>query len=276
MSTSLHGPTSLSATTSPLHTVTRGEGAPVLLVHGFGVDHRLLTSLDGTFAQAGRRRVYVDLPGMGLSPAGPEIASSDDVVDAVVGVVQRTFGDEPFAVVGSSYGGMVGRVLAHRFRDQVTGLALLAPLVVADTTRSRLPQQTTLVEDPELLASLDPVDAAAFAAMAVVQSPASWALFHDHVMPGIRRADAAALDRLRARYPLQVEPEHGAAPFERPTLIVCGRQDHVVGYDDVAGILDHYPRATWTVLDAAGHNVHLDQPALVAALLTEWLHRTEA
>jgi len=54
---------------------------------------------------------------------------------------------------------------------------------------------------------------------------------------------------------------------------VTGRHDHVVGYRDAFGLLEHYPRATFAVLDDAGHNAILEQPRVVGALLTEWLRR---
>ena len=57
---------------------------------------------------------------------------------------------------------------------------------------------------------------------------------------------------------------------------MTGRQDHVVGHRSAAALVDrHYPHATTVVLDRAGHNVHLDQPALTAALLDDWLSRME-
>ena len=82
--------------------VTRGSGTPLLLVHGFCVDHRLLLALDDAIdAHGGWRRIYVDLPGMGRTEAGPEIDSLDAVADAVVTFVRQELGDEPFAVLGS-------------------------------------------------------------------------------------------------------------------------------------------------------------------------------
>ena len=258
--------------------VTRGSGTPLLLVHGFCVDHRLLLALDGALdAHGGWRRIYVDLPGMGRSDAGPEVDSSDAVADAVVAFVRQELGDEPFAVLGSSYGGMIARHLVAELRDQVLGLALLAPLIEADPGDRDVPERVVLVEDAALLRALDPADAREYAEMAVVQSPEGWALFREHALPGLRSYRPDVVERLQARYALTTEPEDRSAPFGRPTLLVTGRQDHVVGHRAAAALVErHYPRATTAVLDRAGHNVHLDQPVLTAALLRDWLTRMEA
>lgn len=254
-----------------MFSVTRGDGPPVLLVHGFGLDHRFMTPLDATIAAAGRRRVYVDLPGMGRSADVPA-ASSDDVLDALAEHVTTSLGAEPFAVVGSSYGGLMARGLAARLGEQVTGIALLCPVVGADVRD--VPPPHVAVADPDLLATLDPGEAAEYAFMAVVQSPATWALFRDHVLPGMRAADAATLDAVRSRYALSDDPDAGT--FDRPALVVTGRHDHVVGYRDAMDLLTQYPRATFALLDDAGHNAVLEQPAVVAALIAQWLERVAA
>lgn len=49
-----------------------------------------------------------------------------------------------------------------------------------------------------------------------------------------------------------------------------GRENHVVGFRDQFALLEHYPRATYAVLDAAGHNLHLDRPEATGALVGEW------
>jgi pimeloyl-ACP methyl ester carboxylesterase len=254
-----------------LHRTARGEGRTLLLVHGFAVDHRILTPLDGAAARAGWRRLYADLPGMGRS-AGVPAASTDDVLDALEQVVDAEIGTEPFAVLGASYGGLLARCLAARRPGQVAGVGLLCPVVgeVRD-----LPPRHVARADPALLAALDPEDAEAFAEVAVVQSPATWALFRDHVLPGLRAADQAALARIRARYAPSRTPE-ADAPFAGPTLLVAGRHDHVVGYRDALRLLADHPRATVAVLDDAGHNAHLERPDVAGALVTEWLGRVGA
>ena len=65
------------------------------------------------------------------------------------------------------------------------------------------------------------------------------------------------------------------ASFAGPVLIVTGRQDHLCGYRDAWELLDNYPRATYAVLDRAGHFVNIEQEALCQALAAEWLDRVE-
>ncbi|MBP3044165.1 alpha/beta hydrolase [Arthrobacter jiangjiafuii] len=256
-----------------MHSVEYGSGTPLLLIHGFCLDHRLLLGLDPVFAAGGWRRVYLDLPGMGRSAAGPGINGSDSVAEAVVDFVRKTFGQEKFAVLGNSFGGMIARQLVAEFGDQILGLALLCPVAVAEHSSRDVPAQTVLHADPVLLAGLDQWEAAEYQSMAVVQSPENWILFRDAVLPGPRAFDPAAIERISSTYSLAVEPEARSAPFPGPTLIITGRQDHVVGFRDHLALLDHYVHATFIVLDRAGHNAHLDQPELTEALLAEWLGR---
>lgn len=47
--------------------------------------------------------------------------------------------------------------------------------------------------------------------------------------------------------------------FTKPALFLLGRQAASVGYKDTWKISDNYPRATFAVLDKAGHNLQLEQ-----------------
>jgi pimeloyl-ACP methyl ester carboxylesterase len=244
------------------------------MIHGFCMDHRLLLGLDPVFALQGQwRRVYIDLPGMGMSEAGLEIDSADAVAEAVVSFARKTFGDEKFAVLGNSFGGMIARHIVAEFDDQVLGLALLCPVAVADQGSRTVPAQTVMHKDPNLLASLDPEDAAVYEEMAVVQSRENWSLFRDSVLPGLRIFDQTAVERIKGSYSLRIEPEQRSSKFQGPTVIITGRQDHVVGFQDQIALSDHYTRSTVAVLDRAGHNAHLDQQGITGSVLGEWLVR---
>lgn len=256
-----------------MHVVERGSGTPIVLLHGFGVDHRLLLPLDPVFeAEGGWRRLYVDLPGTAGTPVGA-VASAEDVVSAVEDEIGRRLGGEPFALLGNSFGGMIARRVAHDLRPRVLGLAALAAVFVAEHARRDVPGRTVLVEDPAAVADLGGAGGA-YAEMAVVQDADNARAFAEHAHPGLRSADGAGLERIARRYSLDREPEEGSPePFTRPALFVTGRQDHVVGYRDAWVRVEHYPRATFAALDAAGHNVHLDRSALAAALVADWLRR---
>jgi pimeloyl-ACP methyl ester carboxylesterase len=88
--------------------------------------------------------------------------------------------------------------------------------------------------------------------------------------------DAAYLEALHGPMtPCSFESVTLADPFPAPVLILAGRQDSVVGYEAVWGILPSYPRATLAVLDLAGHMLRGEQPLLFTALVDEWLDRVE-
>lgn len=261
-----------------LHFVEHGAGVPVLALHGWTPDHRLmlgcLEPLFGT--RPGYRRLYPDLPGMGGSPAPESVSSSDDVLGAVEEFVDARIGSEPFLLVGESYGGYLARALARRRAGQVLGLALICPIgTMVEHADRRVPEMEVLRPDPAVLAALDPRVAEEYADLAVVQSAETARRFQEEVLVGLDAADRAAMARIRRDWLLSSDPEDGE-PFRRPTLILTGRQDNSVGYLDQFELLPHYPRASFVVLDVAGHNLQIEQPVLFGALMGEWLERVAA
>ena len=109
---------------------------------------------------------------------------------------------------------------------------------------------------------------------AVVESTDDARAFLQYVLPGLDGADRRALDRIAENYSLDREPEDAhPEPFLQPALHLTGRQDDVVGYSDAWRRIGHYPRASFAALDAAGHNIPIEQSDLCSALVTDWLAR---
>lgn len=260
------------------HFAEFGDGRPVLALHGFTPDHRLMTGcLEPIFMRRpGFRRLYPDLPGMGATPASPTLASTDDVLAELETFIGETIGEQPFVLVGESWGGYLARALTRSRPAQVLGVALICPLGVAPQAFQRtLPAHQALRRDPGLMSTLEGQLASEFAAIAVVQTPETLRRFREEVMSGLEVADEPALARILQRYALSFDPEDGP-PYTRPALILTGRQDSTVGYADQFPLLAHYPRATYAALDLAGHNLQIEQPALFEALIDEWLDRVLA
>lgn len=259
----------------PLHFVEHGEGVPVLSIHGWPPDHRIMAGcLEPVFAsRTGWRRLYPDLPGMGRTPAPESVTSSDDLLDTLQDFIDDHIGEEPFVLVGESYGGYLARAVANTRRQQVIGLCLICPMATDfDPDRRTLPERTVIASDPHLMAGLEPAEAEIFGSIAVVQSLETLNRFRTEVAAGLAIADQPALERIHQRWKLSTPPESGT-PYHHPGLIITGRQDDSVGYADTFGLLNHYPRATFAVLDRAGHNTQIEQPVLFGALVGEWLDR---
>jgi pimeloyl-ACP methyl ester carboxylesterase len=56
-------------------------------------------------------------------------------------------------------------------------------------------------------------------------------------------------------------------------LVLAGRQDATAGHTGAWELVEQYPRATFVVLDRAGHALLHEQPTLTQALVVEWLAR---
>lgn len=259
----------------PLFHEAYGTGTPIILLHGYGSDHRLMKGcMEPIFAQQpGWQRIYLDLPGMGQTPGKEQIKSTDDMLDIVIEFIDAIIPGQGFLLAGESYGGYLARGVALRKADLVEGMALICPGIIAERSRRTVPPRTVIVENPQLLATLAPADAEEFGSTSVVQDHSTWGRFRDEVLSGASIANGPFLEKIRQHAGYSFDVDRLPQPFARPVVILLGRQDSSVGYQDAWRILENYPRATFAVLDRAGHNLQIEQPQLFNALLGEWLDR---
>ena len=134
---------------------------------------------------------------------------------------------------------------------QCLGMALLAPVVDPAHERRTVPERCVLVEDHDLLASIAPADAVTYAEMAVLQSRENWLRFQRAALPGITAADDDAMRRIGDLYELPHSNEDRLV-LDRPVLVVAGKRDHIVGYEDQDALSRRFPRSTYAALDGAG------------------------
>lgn len=253
-----------------------GEGRPVVLLHGTGVDHRLMSvAFEPVFANgAGWQRFYPDLPGMGGTPGPDWITSEDGMLDVVEAFVDAVAPGGGAALVGSSYGGYLSLGLVHRRARDLAGVALIAPATRVAGGPAR-PGHHVFERDDEVVASVRE-DESRWLDISVAQTAPNLEFFRAAVMPGAALADEAFLERLAAGSNLPYDVRVLGAPFEGPSLIVAGRQDNVVGWADKIPLLESFPRATFAMLDRAGHALVGERRLLVRSLLDDWLDRLEA
>jgi pimeloyl-ACP methyl ester carboxylesterase len=258
---------------------TYGEGKPVLMLHGWSLDRQhLVDEMEPLFqGRPGWRRIYPDLPGHGRTPGADWIANADIILGVVLDFIDHVIQEERFILAGISWGAYLARGVVQQKASQVDGLMMSVPLIVAPDAQRTLPRHMTLVEDPAVLAELK-TDEEWLEEMAVVQSLELLARVRS--APGIAEpgGDLAFQERIRLipeNYAFSYDVDALAQPFPAPTLILTGRQDASVGYRDAWKIVENYPRATFAVLDMAGHLLGYEQETLFRTLVSEWLDRVE-
>ena len=261
----------------PIEVEIRGEGRPILLVHGWSADRRyMIADLEPVLAGVpGWQRIYFDLPGHGATPAPDWLGSQDQMLAILHDLVDAVLPAGQFAVAGNSYGGFLTLALVRSIPERLCGAALLVPdLPDRDGTRD-LPDPVTIHSDPAVFGDLAP-DEAWIPDALPVHDRRMLDEIRAHDMPAYRVADWSFLARLEANYLLTGEAGRPGAPFELPSLILGGRQDARVGFRRATELIDELPRATLAVVDLAGHHLgRIERPTLFHALVRDWLERLE-
>jgi pimeloyl-ACP methyl ester carboxylesterase len=238
----------------------RGEGAPIVFLHGFGADlngwrpvHRLLPET--------RPALAIDLPGHGLSPLGDDASFEALVQAARRALIEEGVGEAHLA--GHSLGGAVAAALSHEPGVRTLSLMLIAPAglgpevnaaffdgyLQADSEAALTPWLHLLAVDPAALGS-------ALARTTLRQRK-------QHPLVAEQRRLAAALFA-QSRQAIDIRG-YLAAP-RAPTKIVFGLEDRIVPAHQAEGLsgliaLHRLPRV--------GHMPHLEARREVAMLIEE-------
>lgn len=247
-----------------------GEGKPIVMIHGYSVDHRLMSGcMERVFVNKNNyKRIYIDLPGMGKSEADDWIENSDIMLDIIIELIEKIIPNQNFLLVGQSYGGYLSRGIVKKIQSRVDGLLLICPVIIPDSEKRNVPESVVLVKDNALSSGSIDDDL-------VVQTEKTCKRYKEEVLAGIEISNHEFLRKFKQTgYSYSFDVDKLDKKFDKPSLIVLGRQDSCVGYKDAWRILDNFPRATFAIIDMAGHNLHVEQEEIFNSLVNDWIMRT--
>ncbi|MDX9953255.1 MAG: alpha/beta hydrolase [Anaerolineae bacterium] len=261
----------------PIYYEVHGSGRPILMIHGWSPDHRLMKGcMEPVFQSVDTawQRIYLDLPGMGKTPGRSWITGTDQMLQVILEFIDGVIPEQHFSVAGESYGGYLARGVIKERTAQVDGLLLICPIAIQEIHRENATAFQVLEKDPAFVASLSEEERRYFEGINVIQTQRVWERFRDEILPGLQVADYAFLEQvLSQQVPYVENVDRIAQPYRQPTLMVMGRQDSAVGYRDHWQLIENFSRASFVVLDKAGHNLQIEQDVLFTALVKEWLAR---
>lgn len=236
-----------------------GEGAPIILLHGWSLDHRMWTPQLAGLAQD-FFCVAPDRRGHGRATAPPDIAQEAEDVIAIADFL----GFDRFAVIGLSRGAVVALDVARKFGSRLTGLVVSgAPL-------------------PALVERQEVIDLDRFHALAAVGDLATlraeWAR---HPLMQTHSSEASALmTKILADYdgrdllvPSNAPglPREALAGLAMPVLAMTGEHDTPWRKACAAALAATAPHARLALLPDAGHLANADNPAAFNALIRDFL-----
>jgi 3-oxoadipate enol-lactonase len=245
------------------HYVSKGEGPPVVLLHGLGgslhVWHGVIENL-----ALHHHVVALDLRGHGRSGAGGQLSIggwTDDVA-ALLSALELP----AVTLVGHSMSTLVAQQLAIRKPEAVDQLVLLGGISYFEPpAKQAYEQRAKVVEADGLDAIVDDWLPGALAPRTAAQLPALVGLLRDLFLRNDPDAYARSCRAIAAAPAIRREQ------IGQPTLLLVGDHDRSTPMAMTEELHRDIPVSEVRVIPAAAHWAQLEQPDHVAAAILEWL-----
>jgi pimeloyl-ACP methyl ester carboxylesterase len=261
-----------------LHALERGQGAPVLLLHGW-LDHA--HSFDLLAPLLPGRTVALDFRGHGdsqwVGPGGfyhflEYVADIDEVVE-------QLSPDGPIRIVGHSMGAAAGLMYAAARPGRVVHLTMIDAVPLSISAQEIPARLTSYLSDlrktPRNRRRVDSIEDAAARLRrnnASLSAPAALLLAEHGISPDPEQDGMLAWKwdpLLRAHSPLPVTEDAVqliCAQATSPILALRGENGMLAPEPELRARFPHLQMAVHTV-PGTGHHLHLDAPAKVAELI---------
>lgn len=246
----------------------RGKGAPVVLIHGFPLDHSMWDAQIEALG-ARYRAIAPDLRGFGQSDFTPGTVTMADMADDVAGLLDELSIAGPVVICGLSMGGYVAFQFRERHAARVRAMVLCDTRAAPDTpeaARGRLDTaRRVLLEGPAFLA--DSMLPRLLAPATLSGRPELCEAIRAAIQRTHPQGIAAAARGMAAR----PDMTPSLAQIACPALLVVGSEDAISTVAEMRTIAAAMPRASLVEVPGAGHMSPMEQPGAVNAAILDFL-----
>lgn len=249
-----------------LEVEVRGEGAPVVFVHGFPFDRTMWRHQLATLTRW--KRIAPDLCGFGASSAPRDGYSMARYVSDLMSVLDAL--DVPQAAFcGLSMGGYILFELLRRHPERVRALVLADTRAEADTPEGKRGRDELIG-----VARTEGAEGLVKRQLSKLLGPATRQSHPDvvrHVEDMMRRASVDGI--VGALVAMKERPDSRPllTEIKVPTLVMVGADDVTTPPAVSRSMAEAIPGARYAELPAAGHLSPLEQPLAASRLLSDFL-----
>lgn len=249
-----------------------GRGMPVVLAHGFPLEHSMW---DAQIAQLSRRwRVVApDLRGFGGSQVTLGTATMEQMADDMAALVDVLGIDEPIVFCGLSMGGYIALEFWRKYASRLCGLVLCDTRAAADTPEAATARlETALGVLRDGTAGLaDAMLSKLFAPTTLQDQSSLAAIERQTILAAPPEGVAAALRGMAARRDFRDD----LAKIALPTMVIVGEHDAISTVDEMRSIAKAIPDAEFVIIPGAGHMTPLENPDGFNEAIEQFLTRVE-
>jgi 3-oxoadipate enol-lactonase len=248
--------------------VEKGDGFPVVLIHGLAGDHAAWDAPMDTWSRD-HRVIAFDNRGAGESTQVDEPISTEDMARDTLALMDQV-GIERAHVVGRSMGGAIAQHMALMAPDRVHTLTVLASFAKLDAVGVRV-----LTNMREVLEWRGDWGDHARHSVANFVSPT----FFNENPETIAQIEGliGGSSRLAACYVRQNHACLGHDTLDRlgeigcPTLILAGGADPICSLTATRWMQDGFPNAESVIFEGSSHFFLIEQPERFMSVMGEWL-----
>jgi 3-oxoadipate enol-lactonase len=251
-----------------LYYVQVGQGTPLLLIHGYPLDHALWQpQMDGLADAA--RIVAPDLRGFGPSEAPEGVYTMDGYADDLIALMD-TLQIERAALCGLSMGGYIALAFWRKYAARVRALILVDTRAGADAPEARQ-ARLDMVEQVQQRGSAPAAEAMLprLLAESTLQSRPDLV---ESVRAMMLRQKPVGI--IGAQLGMAQRPDSTSvlSTITVPTLAIFGAEDVITPAEtEGRGLAAAIPGAKLVVIPNAGHLSNLEQPPAFNAAVREFL-----
>ncbi|WP_254508681.1 alpha/beta fold hydrolase [Anatilimnocola floriformis] len=251
-----------------LNVIEQGKGRPLLLVHGFPLDHSMwagqISELSSDF-----RVIAPDLRGLGLSEVTTGTVTMQRYADDLAELLTALDVKEPVIFCGLSMGGYIAWQFVARHRAKLAALIVADSRAVADAEKAAAGRKETAdkVEKEGTKVVADAMLPKLFPAREIERGAAFVKATEAVMLASPPAGVAAALRGMAARPDFTSE----LPKIDIPTLIICGEEDAIAPAAEMKGIAEAIPGGKFVNIAGAGHMSPLEKPAEFNAAIRSFL-----
>jgi pimeloyl-ACP methyl ester carboxylesterase len=242
-----------------LHVVERGQGNPIILIHGFPFDHSIWDRVAGSL-EPHARLILPDLRGFGLSPAPEGVYTMRLMAEDIAALMDR-LEIHKAVLVGHSMGGYISLAFAQVYPDRLAGLALVSSQAAADSPEPRQ-GRLRLAEKVKRKGVKAVVDASLdkFSPNAGVRE-----LTRELILRSPGKSVIAGLKGMAERpdYTEQL------AQLKVPCVVVAGSEDAIIPVEKAREMVQMLSRGWLVEIPGSGHMPMFEAPDQVSAAIQD-------